>query len=421
MKRRDFLLDSAGLIGACVPVLARAQAQPCPPDVLSVTGGQTVSTSCAESPLPSWVPSPGTFANISLNTPSAVDPCPAGSCVYSGTQGQNAVFTVWTSGIYAPELGSYGSYVAWGGGHKAYAGNEVYRFDVSSRVWSRLGTPSPYNDSNVDSSGAFPDGKPAPPHNFQTLGIRSSSHGGGASGSLIQATNPGANANGDSMSDAWWQFNLAASTWSKFIDSSSIEPGSLAQKVMVQEPDSHYWWFGNGYIPQIARVTQTGVVTKYNITLNSTNATSGGVLPGSRIAVLNGPFDYDAAMRLLLVDLKAVEGGADTGTATKFATFTGTPPGGNSGLQWCPILGRFAAMATTTPTKIYWLTPPADPWRGTWVWSTETLTPASGTVAQTIPDGIGSYNRFAWCPPIRSFFWATGRNNPMQAYRPMGT
>lgn len=46
MKRRDFLWTSAGLTGAFLPELVRAQSRPCPPPSLAVGGGGSTSTSC---------------------------------------------------------------------------------------------------------------------------------------------------------------------------------------------------------------------------------------------------------------------------------------------------------------------------------------------------------------------------------------
>lgn len=45
MKRRDFILSSAGLAGSMMPVLGRA-ASPCPPPGFSVNGGPTTTTTC---------------------------------------------------------------------------------------------------------------------------------------------------------------------------------------------------------------------------------------------------------------------------------------------------------------------------------------------------------------------------------------
>jgi hypothetical protein len=46
MKRRDFLVRTAGAAGALVPALTMGQTRPCPPPSLSVSGGTTANTSC---------------------------------------------------------------------------------------------------------------------------------------------------------------------------------------------------------------------------------------------------------------------------------------------------------------------------------------------------------------------------------------
>lgn len=46
MKRRDFLIRSAGAAGVALPFSGFAQTRPCPPPSLGVSGGQTVSTLC---------------------------------------------------------------------------------------------------------------------------------------------------------------------------------------------------------------------------------------------------------------------------------------------------------------------------------------------------------------------------------------
>ncbi len=420
MRRREFISRSAGLVGlmAAGPVLS--QVRPCPPGTLSASGGTSVQVSCGTGDLPSWVPQPGTFANISLNLPSStgVYPCPAGGCVYVGSDPQG--FLTWTSGIYAPELGTMGSYVKFGGGHKGYAGNEVYRFDVATRLWSRMGNPSPYSDAagNIDQYGAFPDGKPAAPHNYQTMGIRFASSGGGTYGSLIQATVPACDENGSLRSGAWWQFDFAQQTWKRFIDSTGVDAGSYPHKLMAQEPTTgHFWWLGGGNTSKITRVTQTGVITAYAVEFYTQTYSSPAVVPGSRILAVNGWFET-GQHELKLIDLALLEKGGTAATAIRRATVSGTPANGDSGLQWCPDRGAFAAMNSEEPTRIYWLTPPTDLWSGTWKWSVETLAPAGGASAYMITDGssyTGSFNRFVWCPPIKSFLWATGRNNPVQA------
>lgn len=370
--------------------------------------------------LPAWVPEPGTFADISLNTPADIDPCPAGSCVYSRVSGQAAAFNAWTSGAHAPELGALGSYVCWGGGHQSYDGNVVFRCDLDTRLWSMLGSPSLYSQASnpVDANGAFPDGNPAPPHTYHTLGILPSSAGGGDNGSLIQATLPGLDEDGNGRMSRWWKFDFATGAWSQFIDSSSIAAGSLTNKTMVQEPGGHCWWFGGGYLTSIARVTLAGGITNYSIELNTGGVFCGGVVPAPRIAVLHGNF---GTQQTWLFDLAAIEAGGTTASATKQVTPSGTAGVSDGSLTWCPDVGGFACFDANNPATVRWLKPSnvADPWNSTWAWSAETFTAAGGASARTQTNG--AHGRFAWVPAIKCFLWAAQRGFAMQAYRPAGT
>lgn len=51
MKRREFIVGTAGLIGTVLPLVGRGQAKPCPPGTVQVTGGTSVSTACASAPV----------------------------------------------------------------------------------------------------------------------------------------------------------------------------------------------------------------------------------------------------------------------------------------------------------------------------------------------------------------------------------
>ena len=375
--------------------------------VLTVDGGA-----------PDWIPEAGTFADISLNTASDVNPCPADNCTYSRLEGQNGGFVTWTSGIYAPELGSLGSYLCWGGGHAAHDGTYVNRYDLSTRLWSILGTPSNYSQASnpADSTGAFPDGKPVPPHNYVTLGIRTSAGGGGTYGSLIQATQPAAKDNGDGIFSSWWAFDLEDETWSRWQNWTGRPVGTLTYAYMVQEPGGNMWYLGSGAMFQIARVAQDGTVTEFDFEYNGNGAMVVGLVPMPRIAIMHGDF---GGTQTWLIDLAAVE--AQSGTLSKRIYPTGTAGSNTGSMTWCPELGKFANHRPTSPATVDWLTPsdPSDPWDSTWSWSSETFTAAGGATTHSV--GQGGWNRFVWVPGIKCFLWASENIHEMQAYRPAGT
>jgi hypothetical protein len=384
--------------------------------------------------LPAWVPSQGTFADVSLNIPndSGVKAVNVGQ--YSD-EFPVAVWTAWTSGTFAPELGALGSYVCWGGGHTSYDGNEVYRWDVSTRLWSRMGEPSPYSSGSdsvnlLDANGAFPDGKPCAPHSYHTLGILPSSQGGGTYGSLIQAGLPAVTNLGASRMNRWWKFNFATAMgssvggagWSTFpsaaapLNGAAIPDDAAPYKIMVQEPQSDggaFWYFGAGNSQFVTKVTQAGAVAfSRNVGFNSGDPCSGGVIPGTRCAIVHGSF---SGIQTRLFNLATIEGGASSNVVL---STTGTPANGRDSLTWCPDRGAFATINHLSPTTVRWLIPsnPANPAASTWAWTSETFAPASGTTAA--PGINGAYGRFVWVPAIKCFLWSSAITRKMQAYRP---
>lgn len=368
---------------------------------------------------PAWVPAPGTFANVSLNVPQDVHPCPTADCVYIGSSALNAAFNAWTGGTFAPELGALGSYLCWGGGHLAGYANNVFRYDVATQLWSSMKTPSAYAGSaNIDSNGAFPDGTPAPPHTYHTFGILSSADGGGDNGSMIAATQPAVMDNADSRDTRWWRFDLETATWSVFIDSSGIAGGTLSQKCMVQEPNGNMWWFGAGYLPNIRRVTPAGSITSYGVDVNSNGDAVGGVAGATRMLVLHGLGD---GVPTRIFDLAAIEGGATGASAHKPTAASGTAGPVAGSLEWVPEVGGFANIEWSSPATIRWLKPsnPADPWGSTWAWSAETFTGAGGATAQACSNG--AFGRLKWVDAVKCLLWAPNVDDPMQVYRPAGT
>lgn len=335
-----------------------------------------------------------------------------------GTSGLNHAFNPWVSGIFAPELGTLGSYVCWGGGHMAGIANIVLRYDLAARVWSSMGTPSSYNESSIDSIGALPDGRPAGPHTYHTLGIRSSANGGGANGSLVSATLPAVDANGNGRMERWWQFNFATQQWSQFIDATSLRTGQLTFKTMVQEPGSHFWWFGGGDVSNIARVTQAGVITQYNVGLNTGSAFCGGVVPGARILVLNGTF---SSHQTWLFNLANIEAGQTGANASKQIFPSGTPGEGEGSLAWNPDVQGFACIVNSSPSTVRWLKPanPANPWDTTWAWASETFSAVGGASAYTVENN--GRGRFVYAPAIKCHIHASRAENPVQVYRPQGS
>ena len=91
---------------------------------------------------------------------SAVDPCPARNCPYTGAEGQAGVMNDWAGGAYDSTRDRL---MVWGGGHAGYGGNEVYAFSLATGAWSRLTEPSNPITTCTD---FYPDGRPASTHSY---------------------------------------------------------------------------------------------------------------------------------------------------------------------------------------------------------------------------------------------------------------
>ncbi|MBN8279076.1 MAG: hypothetical protein J0M16_00520 [Gammaproteobacteria bacterium] len=125
---------------------------------------------------PAWVAgiTPGTWAAISRNTMSDVDPAkdPAvnpnypDSPPWNANSGQRAVLTTWNGGALASGYGTHGALLTFGGGHAGYYGSEVYAFDLDTRLWKRVTDPYAGPISWPYTSTSYPDGSPVPPHTY---------------------------------------------------------------------------------------------------------------------------------------------------------------------------------------------------------------------------------------------------------------
>lgn len=163
MKRRDFLLSSAGVVGL-LPAVARGQvASPCPPPSMAAEGGTNASSACRPSgDAPSWF----------VEMPERAWATPVGntvSSVFAENTGGSSVGVVnaYTGAAIDQDYGEM--ILPANGGHTDYAGNEVYRCVIRSETpsWFRVTEPS-NPDSNDDggSSMQYADGNPRSAHGW---------------------------------------------------------------------------------------------------------------------------------------------------------------------------------------------------------------------------------------------------------------
>jgi len=140
--------------------------------LLSITGLETATAA----PSPDWVKQipAGTWAAVSFNTLRDVDPAkdpdanPNFPRSPPWTPYQQMVLEAWNGGAFATGYGKSGALIVCGGGHYDYFGNEVYAFDLESRLWQRLTNPYPSPAFPVV-DGIWPDGTPSVAHTYDQV------------------------------------------------------------------------------------------------------------------------------------------------------------------------------------------------------------------------------------------------------------
>jgi len=108
---------------------------------------------------------PGEWYEIPNSKMSVVVPCLARNCAYSGVEGPGAVIWSWSGGVYDHTRDRL---VVWGGGHGAYAGNEIYAFDMNALSWTRVTDPSNV-DGYTNGPETYSDGRPVSVHSYDQI------------------------------------------------------------------------------------------------------------------------------------------------------------------------------------------------------------------------------------------------------------
>lgn len=128
--RRDFLVTSAGALGAVVPLLGRAQALPCPPPQLASDNPSSTSTPCTPSTMPAYIASMAPFQVRALtgsHSPSN-GTTDLQSVMPSMWAGNDDIMRPWSGG--AKSVSGTKMYVH-GGGHSDSSNNGLYSFDFA--------------------------------------------------------------------------------------------------------------------------------------------------------------------------------------------------------------------------------------------------------------------------------------------------
>lgn len=435
MKRRSFLRRCAA-IGAALGVPRRSVAAQS-----AVPSTPTATTRAPSAPTAKSLPRPGEVAAISgpgTNSPgtlaSVMYRTPAGPGSGSGAD----YFAIWTSGCYAKDDGALGSLVFCSGGDGDYWGNEVYKFSLDDRRWSResarsTGLSGERDDPAFDlvwgehhSPGGVPPAQPGVPHNYDQVEYLPPSLGGGPRGALLFCTrtvvyrvrafrHPHV-------------FDLDARSWRR----GSASPGIVAYGSRNDAPSwcldpsrNRYWGIKGGeggqHVDQLHHLDfdpATGLATSGNVRIG--RFVTPRHLPFSRywptgdLMLLGGWNRTGNALGLWACPLRSTTSGF-----TELALTGSTIPLGRYGFAYCDDLDCFFVRTSAGHRQTIWRIEPPTADHLNRPWAVTEITMRGVAVAEK-GNRQGMWKRFAYVPPLKCLVWVDDANGPVYAYRPAG-
>jgi len=357
-----------------------------------------------------------------------------------GSGSGNNYFANWCSGVYAPDDAIYGSMVFCCGGDADYWGNEVYKFALDTRTWSRVserstglnGVTTSGGDPNFDETwGEHAPNTPGVPHSYDQMEYLPSALGGGPKGAFLFPTRTIVYRTRKFHHPHF--FDLDAKTWRR----GSATPGIVAWEGNPG-PDEPTWCFDS------SRNRFWGL-----------SAGDGGLF-ATRLHYM----DFDLGTRLATASFVAIPSfltpyisptsrywptgdlmiavGLDSGLAniqiiacplaTPASGFTQLtlagaviPVGRRYGFAYCNDLDCFFLRTCEggNTQKVWKLQPPASNYL-TSAWTATEIVMGGDTVAAK-ENLQGMWKRFMYAPPLKCLIWVDDIRGAVYAYRPVGT
>ncbi|MEK7538862.1 MAG: hypothetical protein AAB552_03410 [Patescibacteria group bacterium] len=338
---------------------------------------------------------PGEWYMFPNSNMSAVDPCPARNCSYSGVEGQQAVMDDWAGGAYDTTRDRL---IVTGGGHAGYGGNEVYAFNIGTGLWSRLTEPS---NPVTQCAPLNPDGRPASSHtynflqyvptldSFVTFGIGSFCEAGGGHTGYTMA------------------LNLSTNSWSRLADASGYGIGATTA---YDSGTGDTWMKGTGYDPSYDVAT---ALYRYNPSTNTWVKGDNG----------NSDLAFDYAMTMAIDPIRHNMVGIGDG---KFIVWDISNPA-NVTRQSVTSTGATSILSAGDPGFVYdTASNQFVAWNGgavvytlnptTWVWTAVNPAPTN-TITPTAANGRGTYGRFRYIPSKNAFIVVNKTTENVYAYK----
>ena len=387
--------------------------------------------------IPAWVPAPGSFASVSLNRLADVDPerDPAinprfpNAAPWRGVSGVAGGF-FWSNCVYLRELGSMGSLVMTMSGHNGYHGNEVYRYDVATRLVSRLTRPQwpmfldggrMYSDN--ENGELYADATNTLTLRNQPAAFQSYDHnvalpagvgGSGKSGALLTTIRAARAIGGGGGGARSHILDLEDRTWSRFATNLTPNGPTFGSADLLRHRDSVYLLASDG---------GTGVTSTLRVLNLITRSWS--TLALSKPVLVNNGFNMrymSSSDRLMVYGRVRVPSGYSNWYVIHPGTgqvhepgFRGAQPPTLGGGEWVESKAAFYYYEGRGETVLYKLTPTKGDVTSPWKWERIELT---GTgVPSRAAGNLEHQARFRWVEEIDSFLWWAAADQPIQAFR----
>jgi hypothetical protein len=350
-----------------------------------------------------------------------------------------------SGGVFNPFLGKWGSIIFHGGGHAAYWGNQVVKYDLETGLYAMAhdssvlpsrnsGSPSnnvmdPITDPDpvFDATHCeYGDGKPGSAHTYDGLEIVPPWSFGGTKGALMRPLSVAVHPR-NSGSTGWaHRFSFADEDWERWSTNglnTSLNPGSACA---FDPRRNRIWWFAIGF-GGLTIIRYLNLLTQTQTEVNITSSVS-PVDPDSTV------MRYDAERDILLLVYPD-----DTATNVVIRYLTGLSNATPTGWQ-TPTLSQ------SIPTNVDWAqnpldyVPDVDRWfmvapdlsnlDGVWEIQIPTTVTDTWTVTKRVFSGITTFplkrtasKRWSYSPKLKNFVWHSRNDQPGGApyvYRPHG-
>jgi hypothetical protein len=333
---------------------------------------------------------------------------------------QSTVVTAWCGAAYDEATDTM--WLGLGGGHRDYAGNEIYKcaFHADAPSWQMVRKPSGaignllMTEDGQDATGVYSDGRPRATHGYNKwcyvpgVGPVLSMHGAGA-----------------------WQ-GATGKSWALFINEANGEASYTGAPSQISPPlregracchdtlRNAIWIFANNTAPAM----------RYDIPANGGAHTGTHTSVGPAYALpSNMSACYLPAHDCILIAASGFENNsADTWRVLDCATGVMTSPAfigrlaggciaGGSQLRWVPALGAACLWDNVTNTTlINKVTPGPNPRADDWTISALPVAPGNAALPSAKTPN-GTYGRFAYSPRLGGFLVFNSTAGPTYFYK----